>query len=122
MAIKSVSTGLKHWVNVPVAPRGNTLVASFQINEGLWWEIKSILYKPPEVFLTANSAQGKVRFVTGTASELHILQASSLLDYSSAFPPDDVERLRFSVQGRGTTSAGVTVHFFRIPMKPLSHP
>ena len=40
VAIKSVSTGLKHWVNVPVAPRGNTLVASFQINEGLWWEIK----------------------------------------------------------------------------------
>jgi hypothetical protein len=96
------------------------VVATFQVDEGLWSGVQGILFKPPQVFLALNSVQDQVRFVTGTGPDLHILRPSPSLAYSPAFTPGDVQRLRLTVEDRGTTPSGLTVTFFAVPTEPTS--
>jgi len=119
-AIRTITTGFGHWVNVPTSSNSDAVVATFHVSEGLWSGVQGLLYKPPQVFLALNSAQNQVRFVTGTGPDLHILRPSPSLAYSPAFTPGDVGRLRLTVEDRGITPSGLTITFLRVPTAPPS--
>ena len=98
------TTGLDHPVTVTAARAGDEVVASFNLSDGLWWKLESVLYKPPNVFFTANDGEESWRIVTATGPHLHILQPSSALGYSPAFIPLPIRNLEFSISGEGPRS------------------
>ena len=116
--IETVVTDNNRWVTVPAAPPNSAIVASFRLSLPVWSAAESLLYKPEEMFLTLNTPQSTFRFVSGTATDLHILRASSSLDYSAQFVPQPVTRLRFSIPATGSASNSVTVSFSKVSMKP----
>jgi hypothetical protein len=110
------TTGLDQRVRVPAAPGGDEVVATFNLPDSLWSKLESLVYKPPNVFFTANDGKESWRFVTATGPDLHILRASSALGYSPAFLPVPIRNLEFSVSGEGPTLSGITVSFYAVPM------
>ncbi len=112
----TVVTGLDHGVLVPSAPPGDEVVASFEISQGLFVKVESLLFKPPHALLTVNGGQNTWRLVVATGPDLHILRASSALGYSSAFVPVPTRSFRFSINGYGRTTSGIKVSFYEMPM------
>jgi hypothetical protein len=110
------TTGLDQPVRVPAAPGGDAVVATFNLPDGLWSKLETLVFKPPNVFLTANSRKESWRFVTATGPDLHILRASSALGYSPAFVPLPIRNLELSVSGEGPSLSGITVSFYAVPM------
>ncbi len=110
------TTGLDQRVRVPAAPRGDEVVATFNLSDSLWSKLESLVYKPPNVFFNANDGKDSWRFVTATGPDLHILRASSALGYSPAYLPVPIRNLEFSVSGEGPSLSGITVSFYAVPM------
>lgn len=110
------TTGLDQRVTVPAAPGDDEVVASFNLPDGLWSKLESLLYKPPNVFFTANDGKETWRFVTATGPDMHILRTSSALGYSPAFVPLPIRNLEFSIAGAGPSTSGITVTFYAVPM------
>jgi len=113
-------TGPDHWVKVPTAPAGYAVVATFEVSDDLWSKFESSLFKPPNVFLTANDGEETWRFVTATGPDLHILRASSTLGFSSAFVPVQTYNIRFSINGESPGSSGITISFYEMSMAPAA--
>jgi hypothetical protein len=115
-SLGTVTTGFKHWVTVPAAPPGDSIVASFHLSLGPSWTLRAILFKPPYVFMGYNHSKQHWRFVAATAPDLHVLHAASTLSYSPPFVPVSVIRLRFLVNGASGSQSGVRVSFYAIPV------
>ena len=115
-SLGTVTTGFDHWVSVPTAPNGDAIVARFQLTQGLWSKLQSILFKPPGVLIHFEYAgrNQSWRFVAATAPDLHVIQAASTLGYSSAFVPITPSRLMFSIEGGAQSEVGVRVLFYGI--------
>jgi hypothetical protein len=107
-------TGFDHWVAVPTAPAGDAVVARFQLSQGWWAKLETILFKPPEVFLRYKGTNPPWRFVASTASDLHVIRAASTLGYYPAFVPVAPTSLQFSIEGGNGDSAGVKISFYKI--------
>jgi hypothetical protein len=118
--LRTAITGPGHWVNVPTAPAGDAVVATFEISNDLWSRFESVLFKPPNVFLAANDGQETWRFVTATGPDLHVLQASSTLGFSSAFVPVQIHNIRFSINGESPGASGITISFYEMSMAPTA--
>ena len=113
--LERVTTGVGHRVTVPSAPAGDAIVASFGLPTGLAWQVESLLFKPPNVFLAADPGP-TWRFISATGADLHVLRASRNLGYSTAFVPADVQSLTFSIKGESPSPSGITISFYEIPM------
>jgi len=114
--LEKVTTGVGHRVTVPSAPAGDAVVASFGLPTGLGWQVESLAFKPPSVFLVADAGHQTWRFIAATGPELHVLRASANLGYSTAFVPVEVQSLRFSIKGESPSPSGITISFYEIPM------
>lgn len=115
-ALGTVATGFNHWVAVPAAPPGASVVATFHLSLGAFWTLQSILYRPPNLFMGYNEDGEYWRFVAATAPELHVLRAASTLSYSPPFVPVTTKRLRFFIKGRSESQSGIRVTFYEIPV------
>ena len=115
-SLGTVTTGFEHWVSVPRAPTGDAIVAKFQLAQGWWSGLQTILYKPPEVSINFSygARTQSWRFVAATAPDLHVIQVASTLGYSSAFVPVAPGHLMFSIEGGSRSAAGVRVSFYGI--------
>ena len=118
--LRTVTTGLDHWVTVPSAPAGDEVAARFQLANSSWSEIELFLFKPPPVSLTINGGQTTWRFIAATGPDLHVLRASSALGYSSAYVPVPTRNLRFSINGEGKSKSGIKISFYEVPMAAAS--
>ena len=119
-SLDTVSVGLDEWVRVPVARPGVAVVATFQLPLSLWWQIQDEVFKPPSVYMTVNGGVDTYRFVTGTASSLHLLKPASTLGYDPEFTPKTIASLSFTMSGEGLSTSGVRVHFYALPMASFS--
>ncbi len=112
----TVMTEFNHWTTTPVAPRGDSVVATFHLSLGLGWTVQSLLFKPPKLFMGYNDGDRNWRFLAATGPDLHVLRAASTLGYSPAFAPVSVDRFRFFVDGWDGGMSGISVSFFAIPL------
>jgi hypothetical protein len=117
-----VATGFRHWVSVPTAPAGDAIVARFQLSQGWLTSLEATVFKPPSVTIWYDSHQQKseFRFVTGTASDAHVLSVASTQGYYKGFIPVSPSRLRFSIPGGQKTATGVKVSFYRVHVAPVA--
>ena len=115
-SLGTVTTGFNHWVTVPTASPGDSVVATFHLPLGLWWTVQTVLYKPPNLLMGYNDGEQNWRFVAATALDLHVLHAASTLNYSEHFMPVSVTRFRFLINGGGATRSGIRVSFYEIPV------
>ncbi|MGD0381284.1 MAG: hypothetical protein ABSC30_15025, partial [Acidimicrobiales bacterium] len=116
--LRTVASGLGHWVTVPSAPPDDVVVASFQLTEDFWSKFESFTYKPPNMFLAVNHDQTTWRFVAGTGPDLHVLRASSALGFSPGFVPLATQSLRLLISGEGPGTSAIKISFYKIPMAP----
>jgi hypothetical protein len=115
--LEKVTTGVGHRVTVPSAPVGDAIVASFRLPTGVAWQVESLAFKPPNVFLVANAGHQPWRFIAATGPDLHVLRASGNLGYSKAFVPFHVQDLTFSIKGESPSPSGITISFYEIAVK-----
>jgi hypothetical protein len=115
-SLGTVTTGFNHWVAVPAAPPGDSVVATFHLSLGLSWTVQTILFKPPNLFMGYNDGEQYWRFVAATAPDLHVLHAASTLNYRPPFVPVSVTRFRFLINGRSGSQSGIRVSFYEIPV------
>ncbi len=101
---------------MPSAPAGDDIVASFQLPTGVFSTVESLLYKPPNVFLTANDGHQTWRFIAATGPEFHVLRGSSNLGYSPVFVPVRARNVKFSIDGEGPSPSGIKIAFYAIPV------
>jgi hypothetical protein len=116
--IGTVSVGLGQWIDVPQAPHGDAIVATFTLPLGLWWHFADLLFKPPTIGVSINGGSGNYRFIPGTAGDPHLLVVSQNLKWDSTFVPLDISSIAFSVGGQGFGTTGVTATFYEVPMSP----
>jgi hypothetical protein len=114
--LRTITTGLDHWVHVPSAPAGDEVVATFQLAESVWWRLETLLYKPPNLVLAVNGGKNTWRFVGGTGPDLHVVHASSNLGYSPVFSPVAAANVEISANGSSPSTSGVKVSFYEMPM------
>jgi hypothetical protein len=115
-SLGTVTTGFNHWVAVPAAPSGDSVVATFHLSLGLSWTLQTVLFKPPNLFMEYNDDKQYWRFVAATAPDLHVLRTATTLGYSQPFVPVSVRSLRFFIRGRGGSLSGIRVAFYEIPV------
>ena len=117
--LSTVTTGLGDWVAVPSAPPGDEVVGTFQLPSGLFSTLESLIFKPPNVFVSANNGLQTWRFIAATAPEFHILRAASTLGDSAEFVRVHTRKsLKFSISGEGPGTSGVKISFYEIPIRP----
>jgi hypothetical protein len=100
-------------VAVPRLP-GKMVVASFALSAPLLSRLEAGLLKPPNTYLRAwegGSQPVIYRFVTGTATDNHVLSVPASLGYSAAFTPPDIDRLEFTGGGWKAGQGSVKVVF-----------
>jgi hypothetical protein len=114
--LRTITTGLGHWVNVPPAPIGDEVLATFQLSNTVWWKLESLLYKPPFLLFAVNDGKETWRFVGGTGPDLHVLHASSNLAYSPDFSPVSAANLEFTMSGGSPSTSGIKIKFYEMPM------
>ena len=114
--LATVTTGIGHWVTVPSPPAGDDVVASFDLSTGVGWDLESLLFKPPNVFLEANNGLQKWRFIAATGPDFHVLRGSSNLGYSKTFIPVHARNLRFLIDGEGPSTSGISISFYAVPV------
>jgi hypothetical protein len=118
--VESVSTRSSQSIRVPTVDSHDDLVASFSLSVPISWALENVVLKPPLVCLSATSAGSKgpqsYRFVTGTAGDLHVVSAATTVDYSPPFVPTKLRTISLAECHPGT-SFGVTVHFYKIPVR-----
>jgi hypothetical protein len=119
-SLGTASLGLDEWVRVPTARPGEAVVATFQLPLSPWWWIQNEIFKPPSAYVIVNGGSNVYRFVTGTASSLHLLRPASNLGYDPEFTPQTVSELLFTISGEGLSTSGVVVHFYALPMTSLA--
>jgi hypothetical protein len=103
---------------VPSRP-GQLVLASISLSSPLLARAEGLLLKPPEVYVTTWGSRGggtAYRFVLGTATDDHVLQAPASLGYSPAFAPPPVKRLEVTGGGWRPGQGGVVVTFLAVPM------
>ena len=61
-SLGTVTTSFNHWVAVPTASPGESVVAIFHLPLGLWWTVQTILFKPPNLFMGYNGGEQKLAF------------------------------------------------------------
>jgi hypothetical protein len=114
--IGTVSAGLGEWIDVPSAPKGDDVVATFDLPLDLWWHLSNTFFKSPQITMTVNGGANVFQFIPGTGSDTHLLVASKNLGWDQAFTPLDITTLAFSVGGQSFGVSGVTAKFYEIPM------
>ena len=99
--IATVTTGSGHWVEVPAAPPGDLIAATFRLSLPFSWTLESLLFKPPHVVMESVGDAGTQdwRFIASTGPDLHVLRSASTLGYYSGFVPTSPSRLRFVTDG-----------------------
>jgi hypothetical protein len=113
----TVTTEFNHWIPVPKARYDDSVVATFHLSLGYSWELQTIVFKPPELFMGYNYGQQDWRFVAATAPDLHVLHAASTLRYSRPFAPTSIARFRFFFGGSSGSHPAVEVSFYEIHLK-----
>ena len=117
--LKTVDTGLGRWVEVPTAPRGDAVVATFELPDSTWTKLESLLFKPPNVLLSVNGGRQNWRFIAATGPDFHVLRVPSTLGFTSYLTPEPTRTLRFSVEGASPNTSGIKIAFYEIAMKPF---
>ncbi|HYA44098.1 MAG TPA: hypothetical protein VED59_00705, partial [Acidimicrobiales bacterium] len=101
---------------------GKMVVATFALSSPFLAKAEGVLFKPPEVQLTAwgasRSPLATYRFVPGTAGEVHVLAAPPMLGYSPAFSPPSLSRIEFSGGGWTAGHGVVAVTFYSVNLRP----
>ena len=113
-SLGAATAGLDESIGVPAAPTGDAVVATFQLPLSWWWQVQDELFKPPSVYIVVNGGTATYRFVTGTASTLHLLRPASTLGYGPEYTPQTINSLLFTITGEGLSSSGVVVHFYAL--------
>ena len=94
------------------------MVATFALSSPLSARAEAVALKGPEVSLTASYGEGsaaaeKYRFITGTASDMHVLSVPGSLGYPPAFTPPAMRRFEVTGGGWGPGRARCTSSFMR---------
>jgi hypothetical protein len=111
----TVDTVLGQPVAVPRAPRGDALVASFDLHTSLWSHALETLYKPPETWIEINGR--RYRFVSATAGEMHLLRPGASLGYDRAFNPLTISSFSVSIGGAARSRHAIAVTFYAMPQR-----
>ena len=76
-------------IAVPTAGVDNDVVATFSLSLPLLWHAEDLALKPPQLCLSAEVAGSDrrftYRFIEGTATDIHVLQPASNINYSPGF-------------------------------------
>jgi hypothetical protein len=110
-------------VEVPRVP-GKMVLASFTLSTPLLSRVEESLLKPPDTYLLAWTGPGRpvrYRFVTGTATDDHILSVPASLGYSATFTPASIRRLEISGGGWTAGQGSVKVTFRAVSISPTGH-
>ena len=114
--IGTVSAGYGETITVPSAPAGDMIVATFSLHKGLSWDLQNLLYRPPGFGLRINDSSGVIRFISGTAGDMHMIRAPEALGWGRGFAPVPISTMTITEAGVSARS-GVVVHFYAIPMR-----
>ncbi|HTW09590.1 MAG TPA: hypothetical protein VME46_18945, partial [Acidimicrobiales bacterium] len=102
-------------ISVPRAGRGCMVFATFSLGLSPLAELEDLLLRPPFTYLTVWYVQGRpitYRFVTGTASDDHVLATPPALGYAARYTPGTLLRLEFSGAGWRPGQGAIIVTFF----------
>jgi hypothetical protein len=106
-------------VEIPPA-HGEMELATFSLSSPLSARIEGVLFKPPQLQLTAwdhgAASPTTYRFVPGTAGDAHVLAVPASLGYSRSFMPPTIRQLQFTGGGWSKGQGAVRVTFLAVPM------
>ncbi len=117
--LETVRTGFGQPVTVPSAGPRDVVVASFSLSLPLTWQLADKMFRAkPLRFVMNEPAAVSVRFLSGTATGMHVLRPAMTLGYHPQFKPRTVERFRVSLDGSPPSPSGVAVSFYAIALSP----
>lgn len=109
-------------VKVPAVP-GKMVVATFALSSSLGSRAEALALKGPEVDVTIwprgpdGPAPRSFRFITGTASDAHVLAVPTSLGYPAKFTPPAVKELELTGGGWTAGHGSVRVTFYAVSMR-----
>lgn len=121
--LATVHTGWDRWVQVPAAPPGEAILASWApLPKSLAGRFAGVALRPPVVNVQVMAPQPgyppgatptlqTYRFTVATAGEEHLVVPPTTLGDTGAYAPLDISELRFTGGGLGPSDSGVIVSF-----------
>jgi hypothetical protein len=107
-------------VKVPEAP-GKMVMATFSLTSPLASRAEAVALKGPEVDVTVSyrgtAAPQTYRFITGTATDAHVLAVPASLGYLPEFTPPAVKKLELTGGGWTAGHGTVQVTFYAVSMR-----
>jgi len=111
-----VSARFGQLVTSPPAPHaGDIVVASFSVPSPLSAAVEGFLLKPPAVWVLADGH--RYRFVTGTASDEHVISAPSSLGFPPGWSGSTISAFSFEGGGWPAGEGKVEVSFYALGLE-----
>ncbi|HUB69039.1 MAG TPA: hypothetical protein VL984_01320 [Acidimicrobiales bacterium] len=120
-AVKSGSGGGAGARTAGAGTKGEIVEATFDLATPRSDQVEGFLLKPPAVWLTTGGAGGqRYRFVSGTATDVHVMSAPSSLSYPAAWRPATVHEVELTGNGWAPGKGTVKISFYAVPFSATS--
>jgi hypothetical protein len=121
VALGTVNARFGQTIDVPQAPPGDAVVATFRgVGSSLLYRLENLLLKARAIQMTTPEAS--YRFIAGTGADLHIMRVPSTLNYSATFAPPQISSFTLYERNLLTDGGRYRVTFYAMSLESATPP